>query len=82
MVYSIDLREQAVKFVRAGGSQTQASLVFGVSRKTLFNWLGRDDLSASRRTRKSKIDIVRLVSDVQAKPDTLCRTSKQNGKKC
>ena len=74
MSYSIDLRERAVKFVRDGGSRTKASEVFGVSRKTIFHWLTRPDLSPTpRRIRKGRIDKTQLASHVQAHPDRLLR---------
>ena len=74
MSYSIDLRERAVKFVRDGGSRTEASGLFGVSRKSIFNWLHRSDLSPTpRRIRKGKIDKLKLASHVQAHPDRLLR---------
>ncbi len=74
MSYSMDLRERTVKFVRDGGSQVEASQVFGVSRKTIFNWLHRSNLTPSpRRVRKGKIDKLKLVSHVQAYPDRLLR---------
>jgi len=74
MSYSLDLREQAVKFVRAGGSRTEASRIFGASRKTIFHWLRRADLSpAPCRVRKGKIDKARLAAHVQAHPDRLLR---------
>jgi transposase len=74
MSYSIDLRERTVKFVRDGGSRTVASELFGVSRKTIFHWLTRTDLSPTpRRIRKGKIDKAKLASHVQMHPDTLLR---------
>ena len=74
MSYSMDLREQTVKFVRGGGSRTEASQLFGVSRKTIFHWLTRTNLSPTpRRIRKGKIDKLKLVAHVQAHPDTPLR---------
>jgi transposase len=74
MSYSMDLRERTVKFVRDGGSRTEASQLFGVDRKTIYHWLTRADLSPTpRRIRKGKIDKLKLVSHVQAYPDRLLR---------
>lgn len=74
MSYSLDLRERAVKFIKEGGSQTEASHVFGVSRKTLYNWLVRKTLNATPRlVRKGKIDKTKLVSHVNTYPDALLR---------
>ena len=73
MSYSMDLRERTVNFVRAGGSRTEASRLFKVSRKTIFHWLTRPDLSPTPRTKKGKINTLKLVSHVQAHPDRLLR---------
>lgn len=45
MTYSIDLRERAVSFVHTGGSQAEASQLFKVSTRTLYNWLQSKDLT-------------------------------------
>jgi transposase len=72
MSYSLDLRERTVRFVKEGGGPTEASRVFGVSRKTLYNWLGRSTLKATPRlVRNGKIDKAKLVSHVNAYPDAL-----------
>lgn len=74
MSYSVDLRERTVKYVQAGGSRTQASRLFGVSRKTLFHWLHRPTLlPAPRSVRQGKIDKSKLLSHVQSYPDALLR---------
>jgi transposase len=74
MSYSIDLRERTVKFVKAGGSQTEASGLFGVSRKTIYHWLHRTTLSPTPKAiRNGKINKTKLLSHVQAHPDTLLR---------
>jgi hypothetical protein len=65
MVYSIDMRERAVTFVRDGGSQVEACRLFGVSRKTLYLWLQRKhQVTLPRHRRAHKIDPVRLAADV------------------
>lgn len=74
MSYSIDLRERAVKYVQEGGSQTAASLLFKVSRKTLYNWLQRKELSAQKPTgRKRKLSKELLRADVEMNPDAFLR---------
>jgi len=74
MTCSIDLRERVVDFVRSGGSKAQAARRYNVSRKTVYNWLSRDDLSPKApglRTRK--IDKVRLRAYIRAHPHVLLR---------
>lgn len=74
MSYSIDMRERAVQFVQDGGSQTDASRLFGVDRKTIYHWLHRKDLlPRPAKTRHRVIDKERLVTHVRAHPDALLR---------
>ena len=74
MTYSIDLRERACAYVRSGGSQSDASRVFGVTGRTLYNWLHRDDLTPKRHgSRRRKIDKRTLAAHVRDFPDALLR---------
>ena len=74
MSYSIDLRERVLGFVRSGGSQVEASRVFRVGRKTIYNWLQREDLSPKAHgPRQRKIDKQALLAHVRAHPDALLR---------
>jgi len=36
--YSRDLREKVIKFIKAGNSQKEASLVFGINKMTINRW--------------------------------------------
>ena len=75
MSYSIDLRERAVKYVQDGGLHSKACELFSISRKTLYNWLTREDL-APKTTRtgfKRKLDKEALAKHVQDHPDALLR---------
>ena len=49
MRYSVDLRKRVLQFIKEGGSKSQAARMFKVSRASVYNWLGMDDLSAFRR---------------------------------
>jgi len=74
MSYSIDLRRRAVSYVRSGGTQTEASKIFQVSRKTLYTWLNRQDLTPKKPTgRKRKVDLKALSDHVKAHPDMYLR---------
>ena len=54
MRYSVDLRKRVLQFIKEGGSKSQAARMFKVSRASVYNWLGMDDLSAYQRSRPSK----------------------------
>lgn len=57
MTCSLDLRKRVVSFVHSGGSKAEAARRFSVSRKTVYNWLSRDDLSPKKHgLRHRKID--------------------------
>lgn len=74
MTYSLDLRERAVSYVRSGGSQAEASRIFGVTARCLYNWLKRDDLRPKAHgTRRRKLDKSALAAHVRAYPDALLR---------
>lgn len=74
MTYSLDLRERALRFVRSGGSQAEASRIFGVTTRTLRYWLGRNDLAPTPcGPRRRKLDKAKLFAHVRAHPDALLR---------
>ena len=74
MSYSIDLRECVVKHVRSGGSQSEASRLFGVSTRTIYHWLHAVDLSPRpAKTRRRCIDEQHLLAHVRDYPDALLR---------
>jgi len=73
MAYSVDLRERVVAFVRNGGSKTQATKVFKVSRGTVYDWLSlpEDKLEPEKTGPKGswKLDCEALKKSVAEKPD-------------
>ena len=74
MVYGIEIRERAVGYVREGGTQEEASRVFGVSTRTLYRWLRKESLSPQMRTtRRGKLDKAALSAHVRDYPDALLR---------
>ena len=74
MTCSIDLRERVVYFVRSGGSKAEAARRFNVSRRTVYNWLSREDLCPKTHgSRRRKIDKERLRRHVREYPDMLLR---------
>ena len=43
MAYSTDLRKRVLDFIDSGGSKAAAERTFGVSRRTIYNWLEAED---------------------------------------
>lgn len=74
MTYSIDLRERAVAYVRSGGSQAEASRVFKVTSRSIYNWLKRAELAPKPHgSRQRKLDQQALAAHVRDFPDALLR---------
>jgi putative transposase len=72
MSYSVDLRQRVIDYVNNGGSQVSASTLFKVGRKTIYNWLHRENLSPTPRLiRSRKIDKSRLLANVHEQPEAL-----------
>ena len=60
--------------MEAGGSKAEAAHRFSISRQTVYNWLGRDDLSPKKHgQRHRKLDKARLRRHVHEHPDALLR---------
>jgi transposase len=74
MSYSVDIRERVIIYVQGGGSQVEASRLFGVTRRTIYNWMQREDLSPRvHKTRCRKIDSAALSAHVRDFPDAYLR---------
>src|SRR4028119_1240440 len=70
MSYSIDLRKRVVDYVENGGRIAQAIGLFQVVVATIYRWLGRTDLRATKvKRRKRKLDCQALENDVKENPD-------------
>ena len=70
MSYSLDLRQQLVAFIKAGGSPTTATKIFNIGRATIYRWLHRDNLAPTKvKHRQRKVDLDALAKDVQEYPD-------------
>lgn len=74
MKYSYDLRRKVVEFVENGGSKTEASRRFSVSRRTITYWFARESLrSTPVLSRHRKIDKNKLIQFVNKNPSAkLC----------
>ena len=70
MAYSLDLRKRVVDYVENGGGITKAAALFKVGRATIYRWLRREDLRATKvGHRKRKIDWEALRKDVEENPE-------------
>ena len=71
MPYSLDLRQKVISYVENGGRVTEATKVFGIGRSTIYRWLNRKELAATKVARRQrKFDWKALEKDVQENPDT------------
>jgi len=83
MTYSTDLRIKALDYMEKGGSKKEASQIFGVTIRTLFNWIKRKKigcLASSKRKERTphKIENEKLKAYVQKHPDAYLREIAQS----
>ena len=83
MAYSTDLRERVLDFINNGGSKAAAKRTFGISRRTIYNWLETEDpLTSGKPGPKGprNIDYDELRQHVADSPDaTLAERAKHFG---
>ncbi len=82
MHYNVDLRRKVIGAIGRGESKTAVARMFGLDRKTIYNWLGRGDDLAPKlaTTRLRKVDATKLKALVEATPDArLCDYAKSMG---
>jgi transposase len=84
MTYSYDLREKALSYIENGGTKKSASKIFGVTIRTLDNWIVRNKKGVlapkRRRSSPSKINSDQLRQYIQEHPDAyLKEIAKQFG---
>ena len=71
MPYSLDLREKVINFVENGGTITKAAYTFGIGRASIYRWLSRPKLSATKvKSRQIKLDGKELEKDVKQNPES------------
>ena len=57
MLYSLDLRQKVINFVGNGGTLTKVAHTFGIGRASIYRWLSRPKLSATKvKSRLIKLD--------------------------
>jgi len=71
MSYSPYLRKRVVNYVENGGPIAQAAVLFKVGRATIYRWLGRSDIQATKvKRRKIKLDGKAWEKDVKENQDS------------
>jgi putative transposase len=74
MTYDLDLRLKVIDFIESGGRITKASKIFKVDRATIYRWLSREELAATKvENRQRKINIKELEQDMKNNPDMLLK---------
>lgn len=71
MGHSEDLRERVVRYVRDGGSKTNAASLFSVSRAIIYVWLAAESQLPRKTGPKGhhKLEIDKLKQLIEEKPD-------------
>ena len=80
MPYSLDFRQKVINFVENGGTITKAAHTFGIGIASIYRWLSRPRLSATKvKSRQRKLDQKELEKDVKQNPESIIsRQSKKN----
>ena len=66
MLYSLDFRQKVINFVENGGTITEAAHIFRIGRASIYRWLSRPKLSATKvKSRQIKLDWKELEKDVK-----------------
>ena len=66
MPYSLDFKKKVINFVENGGMLTKAAHIFGRGRASIYRWLSRPKLSATKvKSRQRKLDCKELEKDVK-----------------
>ena len=77
MTYSQDLRQKAIEYVESGHTQIEAATVFGVTSRTIQNWIQRkkNGLLKPKSYERSprKINNERLIQFLKDHPDAYLR---------
>ena len=71
MPYSLDFRQKVINFVENGGTITKVAHTFGIGRASIYRWLSRPKLSATKvKSRQMKLDWKELEKDVKQNPES------------
>lgn len=77
MAYGLDLRQKVIDYIENGGRVTKAAQVFGIGRASIYRWLERKELAATKvkyrqrqlRSPQASLDIRELSKDIQENPE-------------
>ena len=70
MAYSLDLRIRVISYIENGGSVVKAAQLFQVGRASIYRWLNRETLAATKvKRRNRKLDWAALRKDVAENPE-------------
>jgi len=80
MPYSLDFRQKVINFVENGGTITKAAHTFGIGRASIYRWLSRPKLSATKvKSRQIKLDGKELEKRCKTKSGVEhCQTELKN----
>ena len=81
MPYSLDFRQKVINFVENGcGTITKAAHTFGIGRASIYRWLSRPKLSATKvKSRQIKLDWKELKKRCKTKSRVEgCQTELKN----
>jgi transposase len=71
MPYSLDFIKKVINFVENGGTITKAAHTFGIGRASIYRWLYRPKLSATKvKSRQRKLDWKELEKNVKQNPQS------------
>lgn len=78
MAYSHDLKLKALDYLEKGNSRLEASQIFGVTTRTLFNWIKQKEAGClaprkRKERRPHKVDSEKLKSYLKEHPDAYLR---------
>jgi transposase len=69
MPYSLNFIKKVINFVENGGTITKAAHIFGIGRASIYRWLYRPKLSATKvKSHQRKLDWKELEKDVKQNP--------------
>ena len=71
MPYSLDLRQKVINFLENGGTITESAHIFGIGRASIYRWLSRPKLEATKvKRRQRKLDWKELEKDIKQNPES------------
>ncbi len=71
MTYSLDFRQAVIQYIIDGGKKAEASRLFKISRRSIYDWLEKkDDLAPKKQgSRFRKLDCDAIRQHVKEYPD-------------